>query len=77
MMAVVCAQGERVQLTELVDLGEGGWRESGFAFEGVEDDTFQKVPEGHVFELGKSFENFEEAFFEADAGLDAIDLEDG
>ncbi len=75
-MAVGGAQGESVELFELLDFFEGVRGEGGFAFEGVEDDAFEEVAEGHILLLGDGFEDFEEAFFDADAGLDAIDFDE-
>jgi hypothetical protein len=48
VVAVSGAQGESIELFELLDLFEGLRGEGGFAFEGVEDDAFEKVAEGEV-----------------------------
>ena len=72
VVAVNGAQGESVELFELLDLSEGLRGEGGFAFEGVEDDSFEQVAEGHIFLFGDGFQDFEHAFFEADTGLDAF-----
>lgn len=76
-MTVGSPQGEAVEFFELLDGFEGVGREGGFAFEGMKDDAFEEVAEGHVFLLRDSFEDFEEAFFDADAGLDALDFDQG
>jgi hypothetical protein len=49
VVAVNGAQGESVELFELLDLSEGLRGEGGFAFESVEDDAFEEVAEGEVF----------------------------
>ena len=37
--------------------------------------TFEQIAESHVFVFRESFEDFEQAFFDADAGLDTLDEE--
>lgn len=75
MVAVGGAQRESIELFELLDFLQGFRGERGFAFEGVQDDAFEEVAEGHVLLLGDGFEDFEEALFDADAGLDAFDFD--
>jgi len=49
--------------------------EGSLAVEGVEHDAFEQVPQGHVVIFREGLENFKEAFFHADASLDAFDEE--
>jgi hypothetical protein len=51
---------------------EGFADERGFAFEGVQHDAFDEVAEGKVVIFGEGFHDFEDALFDADAGLDAF-----
>ena len=76
VMAVGGFQGHAVQGFELLDFLQGLRRERRFAFEGVEDDALEQIAEGHVFLLGDGFEDLEHAFFEANAGLDALDFDE-
>jgi hypothetical protein len=39
----------------------------------MKHDTFEQVAEGHIVIFGERLEHFEQAFFHADAGLDALD----
>ena len=66
---------EVVKLLEVADALKRGRSEGAFAFKGVEDDAFEEVAEGEVMVLGEGFQDFEDAFFHADAGLDSLDLE--
>jgi hypothetical protein len=47
--------------------------ERSFAIENMKHDTFEQVAEGHIVIFGERLEHFEQAFFHADAGLDALD----
>ena len=76
-MAVRGFEGHAIEGLELFDLFQGLRREGRFAFEGVEDDAFDEIAEGHVFLLGDCFEDLEHTFFEANAGLDALDFDGG
>ena len=73
MVAVGCGKGEAVDFAELFDLAEGVFAEGSFAFEGVQHDAFEKVSEAEVFEFGDGFQDFEQVFLDADAGLNALD----
>ena len=42
----------------------------------MEDDAFKQVAQTDVVVLRESFENFEDAFFDADTRLDALDEHD-
>ena len=64
---------EGVELYQDFNAAEGSGGEGAFAVKGVEDDAFEEVSEGKVVVIGEGFEDFEEAFFDADAGLDALD----
>lgn len=75
VVAVGGAQKESVKFFELLDFAQGSRGKRGFAFEGVEDDAFEKVAKGHVLLFGDGFEDFEEALLDADAGLDPLDFD--
>jgi hypothetical protein len=66
---------EFIEFLQLADALEGCGAERGFAVEGVENDAFEDVSEGHVVIFSEGFEDFEDALFNADAGLYAFDLE--
>src|ERR1700723_2316883 len=76
-MAGAGVEIEVVELFQIANAFERGWAERGLAVEGVEDDAFEEVAEGHVVIFGEGFEDFEDSFFHADAGLDALDEEFG
>src|SRR4051812_47051454 len=76
VMAVGGFEGHSVEGFELLDFFQGLRGEGSLAFEGVKDDAFEKVAEGHVFLFGNRFEDLEHAFFEADAGLHAFDFDE-
>lgn len=74
-MAVGGAKGKPVEFFELLDFAEGlrgKWR---LALEGVENDAFEEIPQGHILLLGDGFEDLEDAFLDADPGLDAFDFD--
>ena len=64
---------EGVELLQVTNASERFWLERSLAVEGVQNDAFEQVTQGHVVILGESLKNFEEPFFHADAGLDALD----
>jgi len=73
-MAVGRAQVHRVKGTELVNIVEGLRRERALAFEGMQDNPLQQISQAHVFKLGDRFEDFEQPFFDSDAGLHAFNF---
>jgi len=72
-MAGTGVEIELVELFQIANAFERDWAERGLAVEGVEDDAFEEVAESHVVIFGEGFEDFEDSFFHADAGLDALD----
>jgi hypothetical protein len=76
-MARLRVEVEAVDLAQARDAREALLAERRLALEGVEDNALEEVAEGDVVELGEAFEDLEEALFEADAGLDALDDELG
>jgi hypothetical protein len=74
-MAVGRAQRQAIDGPELFDLLEGLRGEGGLAFEGVKDDALEEVAQGHVFLFGDGFQDFQQALFEAHAGLHADDFD--
>jgi len=71
-MAGAGIEVEIVKALQLLNALEGGWAERRLSVESMEHDTFQKIAEGHIVVLGKSFQDFEQAFFHPDAGLDTF-----
>jgi hypothetical protein len=41
----------------------------------VQDDALQQVSQGKVVILGQAFQHFQEALFDSDSGLNALDCE--
>jgi hypothetical protein len=70
-MAVGRAQRQAIDSPELLNLLESLRGEGGLAFEGVKDDALEEVAQGHVFLFGDGFQDFQQALFEAHAGLHA------
>ena len=66
-MAVAGGQVQAVQAFELLDALERGVAEGGFAFEGVQDDSFDEIAEAEFVVLGDGLEDLEDALFDADA----------
>ena len=76
-MAGAGVEIEIVELFQIANAFERGWAERRLAVEGVEDNAFEDVAESHVVIFGEGFENFEDSFFDTDAGLHALDQEFG
>jgi hypothetical protein len=74
IVAVVGAESHAVDALELLDFLEGLRRKRCLAFKSVENDSFEQIAEGHVFEFGDSFQDFEEFFLQAHSSLDTLDL---
>src|SRR5208337_1975329 len=70
-------QIELVEFPELANAFERGRAEGSLAVEGVEHDAFEQVSEGHVVVIGECLEDLENSFFDAHAGLHALDFEFG
>jgi hypothetical protein len=45
-----------------------------FAFEGMQDDTFEQVSEAHVLEFGDGLQDFEQPLLDAHPGLNPVNL---
>src|ERR1700686_1614931 len=68
--------GIKIEVVELLQLAyafQRGSAEWGLAVEGVQHDAFQNVAQRHVVVLGKSFQNFQDSFFDPHSGLHALD----
>ena len=66
---------EGIELFQVVNALERGGAEGSLAVEGVKHDAFEQVAQRHVVIFGEGLEDFEKAFFHADAGLDPLDKE--
>src|ERR1700746_2844590 len=77
VMAVFSGKGQTVDSLELFDFLQGIPGKRGFTFKSVKHDSFEQISEGHIFELGDSLEDFEQPFFETNAGLNAFDFDVG
>jgi hypothetical protein len=75
VVAIFCGKGQTVDSLELIYLLEGIPGKRGFTFESVKHDPFEEIAEGHVFQLGNGLEDFEQPFFEANTGLNALDID--
>src|SRR6266852_5707557 len=64
---------QAVKLLQLFNTVERGGSERALAIEGVEHNSFQQITQGQVVILGEGFEHFQQALFDADAGLNALD----
>ncbi len=64
---------EGVEFFQVVNALERGRTKGSLAVEGVEHDAFEQIAQGHVVIFGEGFEDFEQAFFHADAGLYTFD----
>ena len=49
------------------------WSVAGLAVESVEDNALEDIAERHVVIFAEGFQDFEDSFFDAYAGLDALD----
>src|SRR6201996_7497270 len=72
-MALVCREGEAVQLLELLNCFESLWGKGSLVFKGVQHDSFEQMPERHVLQFGDRLENFQQPLFDADSRLDSFD----
>lgn len=63
---------EAVKALEFADALERFALEGAFAVEGVKNYAFEEIAESEIVILGECLEDFEEALFHADAGLDAL-----
>jgi len=73
---LVCMRGIQIEPEDLFDLGDpsdGFGPERRFAFERVEHDAFEQIPERDIVVLGKRFQHFDQALLHADTGLSALD----
>src|ERR1700683_112871 len=76
LLQTVAGAGIEVKIVkplQLLNAFERGCVKRRLAIEGMEDDALQQIAEGHVVVLGKGFQDFEQAFFHAHPGLDALD----
>ena len=67
---------QSVKLPEFPDAAQRLGTERTFSIERVENDTFEKVAEGHVSIFGESLEYFQQSLLDPDAGLDALDIKE-
>src|SRR6185369_15492900 len=74
-VARLAVEVEPVDLLQAADPLQARLAERHLAVERVQDDAFEQVAEGDVVELGQSLEDFQEALFHPDAGLDALDFD--
>ncbi len=74
-MAVFSGKGQTVDSFELFDFFQGIPGKRGFTLKTMKHDSLEQISERHIFELGDGFEDFEQPFFEANAGLDAFDFD--
>src|ERR1700740_775651 len=77
VVAIFCGKGQTVDSLELFYFFQGIPGKGGFTFESVKHDPFEEIAEGHVFQLGNGLEDFEQPFFEANTGLNALDFDIG
>src|SRR6516165_3815065 len=75
LVAVAGAQRQAVDLLEFCDLDNGFLAERRFAFESVQHDAFEKVAQGEIFQFGKRLQDFQQAFFDANSGLNAFNFD--
>ena len=73
-MAVARPQGQAIDLLQLEDLSERCLPKWRLAFEGMQHDTFEQIPERDVLELRKGFQHLEQPFFHPNAGLYSFDF---
>ncbi len=71
-MAGTGVQLQAVKSLQLFDPFDRFLAERSLAVKGVENDSFQKVAQGQIVVLGKRFKYFEQALFNAHAGLHAF-----
>src|SRR5215472_7510772 len=74
-MAGARIQIQAIELLEFAYAVQRCLAERRLAVKGVQHDAFEDVAKGHVVILGEAFQDFEDALFHADAGLDAFDKE--
>src|SRR6202007_3486733 len=77
VVAIFCGKSQTVDSLELFDFFQGILGKGGFTFESVKHDPFEEIAEGHVSQLGNGLEDFEQPFFEANTGLNALDFDIG
>ena len=63
---------ETVELLQFLNAFERGLAEGSLAVEGVQHDALQEITERQIVILGKGLQDFEQAPFHADAGLDPL-----
>src|SRR5712664_2331046 len=68
-------QVELVNRLELGDLAHGRRRKRRLAFESMQDDAFQQVPERHILVGGECLQYLQDTALNAHTGLDALDHE--
>src|SRR5580704_463487 len=64
-----------VEAFQFLNALEGGGVERRFPVKGMQHDAFEKVAESHIVIFGEGLQDFQQAFFHANAGLDAFDQE--
>jgi hypothetical protein len=77
VVAIFRGKGQTVDNLELFDFFQGIPSKGGFTFKSVKHDSFEEISDGHIFQLGDGLEDFEQPFFEADAGLNPFDFDVG
>src|SRR5215472_645125 len=77
VVAIFCGKAQTVDSLELFDFFEGIPSKGGFTFKSVKHDSFEEISDGHIFQLGYGLEDFEQPFFEANAGLNTFDFNVG
>src|SRR5579864_3079559 len=64
-----------IDLLQVADDAPALRTERGFAFEGVEDDSLEEVPEGDVVVFRQALQDLQDALLDAHARLDSFDLD--
>ena len=75
VVAIFCGKRQTVDSLELFYFFKAIPGKRGFTFESVKHDPFEEIAEGHVFQRGNGLEDFEQPFFEANTGLNALDFD--
>ena len=66
---------EVIELLEGANALEGRAAEGAFPVESMEDDAFQQIAKREIVIFGEGFEDFENALFHANAGLNPFDCD--
>src|SRR5208283_4368079 len=66
-------QLKTVELFQVLYSRQGCGAEGTFAVEGMENNSFQQITEGHVEVLGQAFKHFQDALLHPHTGLHAFD----